>query len=246
MPQIGKNRRFRKYEIIGDDQYRGLSRIGHLPSLAELTSVGKFKLKQCHKLEKIEVLERLTSLKMEVYISSKRPCAVLEHSENLKSLVVVANDRPAIEPFISDMQKWPREVIICTRAVIDVGLPKNFLTTFPLKNVVEFGLYGGLKLSRPESSANANAILICFSIQYVSPKLLFQIYTDRGNHFHTELANGRWLWMGVFPQDSDWLQSDRYEIWASSEDKDVKVKEAWLVMGEVGSILEAFRQLTQS
>ncbi|GLJ46125.1 hypothetical protein SUGI_0971620 [Cryptomeria japonica] len=237
--------------------------LNELPSLAELASLNNFELLKCHKLEKIEGLtslkffglrmcQRITGLqrlplleKLEVHSRSNAPCIIgLEHCERLKSLVVVANDMQVVEPFISNIQKWPREVIICTRAVIDVGSLKNIFTSFPLKDVVQSN--GGLNFRRPESSANANAILIGFIIDYVYPNLLFGISTDRGNRFHTELDNGTWLWMGIFPQGSDWLLSDRYEIKASWEDmKDVEVKETWFVMGEEGTILEAFHRLSQ-
>ncbi|GLJ46346.1 hypothetical protein SUGI_0977030, partial [Cryptomeria japonica] len=266
--KLEKMEGFGRLKSLETLQIDGCTELNTLPSLAELTSLYKFELIGCHKLEKIEGLESLKSLEtlqiddcpivkltfledikldeLEVHACLKAPLRVnLEQREGLKSLVVAANDIAVVEPFISKRQTPPRALIKCTRSVIDVGSLKNFFTSFPLKNVVESGSFGGLKFSRPETSENANAILICFIIDDVCPTLNFHIVTNGGTRSHTELTSGKWVWMGVFREGSDWLPSKRYEIRASSEEKDVKIKEGWVVMGEEGSIVRAFHRLSQ-
>ena len=50
---------------------------------------------------------------------------------------------------------------------------------------------------------------------------------------------------GNFTEGSNWLQAKRYKIWAFCGEKEVKVKETWLLKGKEQSIVEAFHQLSQ-
>lgn len=154
-------------------------------------------------------------------------------------------------PFANNVQKWPRDVMICTRAVFDVGSLKK---CFELPNlsvlqysVIEKESDGIVELRRPESSANANAILICFIIDCDYPYLNFYIFGTT-DFVRTELDRGKWVWMGVFTQGSRWLRSEREIILGERENDSmaiVKVEEAWLVMGEEGTMVKAFHQIFQ-
>ncbi|GLJ07513.1 hypothetical protein SUGI_0068580 [Cryptomeria japonica] len=92
-----------------------------LPSLAEATSLKKFDLRGCNKLKKIESLGSLRSLEtLRIY-----DCIELNALPSLTELI-------SLRKFvvISNIQKWPREVIICTRAMIDVGKERSILEPF--------------------------------------------------------------------------------------------------------------------
>ncbi|XP_059064078.1 disease resistance protein RPV1 isoform X2 [Cryptomeria japonica] len=212
-----------------------------LPSLAELTSLEKIDLQMCNKLETIEGLEQSRSLeKFEEYIRWNAPCIVgLEQLEQLEQLVVVTNDKSTVEPVIIKMQKWPREVIICTRAMCDVGQLKKNFEELPNVSVLDYERLSEESsfLRQPESFANAKVILICLIIDCVHPDLHFYI-----NSFVFNLGKGKWVWMGVFTQASGW-QDYIYTHNGKGENVKVKVEAAWLVMGEEGSIIEAFRHL---
>ncbi|XP_057830631.1 disease resistance protein L6 isoform X2 [Cryptomeria japonica] len=225
--------------------------LNELPSLGELISITEFKLLGCPQLQKIDGLERLRLLeKLELHTCWNTPCIVsLEHSERLESLVVIANRRSAIEPFVSYIQKWPSEVMICTRSVFDVGSLEIFFEGLPDVCFVDYTqvdkkAQGYYELRRPVSSRNANAIMICFIIVCVYTDLQFEIneknvVTESG--FKIQVGRGKWIWMGVFTQNSSWLWS-RKDIFLASR----KVKfEACLVVGEEGSLVKAFHQLLQ-
>ncbi|GLJ55316.1 hypothetical protein SUGI_1187010 [Cryptomeria japonica] len=222
-----------------------------LPCLAQLASLEEFELRMCHKLEKVEGLERLRSLeKLEVYTRWKAPRIVrLGQCERLKWVAVVANERAVVEPFFSNTLQWPREVVICTRAVFDVGL-KNFIEmpnacVLDYSAMVESPAYGVFQLKRPESSTNA--ILICFTIDCVYPDLHFNISSGSGGRcFNTDLCKGKWVWIGVFTEASSWLPANQYRIWGTIKDKvDVRVEEAWLVIGEKRGIIGIFHKLLE-
>ncbi|XP_059069275.1 LOW QUALITY PROTEIN: disease resistance protein RPV1 [Cryptomeria japonica] len=206
-----------------------------LPSLEELISLRYLDLRMCQKLKEIEGLERLENL--EVHSCLNVPSIVnLEHCQRLERLVVVAKDRSDVEPYISNIQKWPSEVIICTR----VAVPNVSILDYP---------EGGLDAMAELIKWLEDVSLTCFIIDCVYPYL--NIHIDCGiRSFDTELAEGKWLWMGVSTQGPPGLRYDPDEIWAYSENNQsrvkVKVEDAWSVMGEEGSIVEAFRQIFQS
>ncbi|GLJ48057.1 hypothetical protein SUGI_1014710 [Cryptomeria japonica] len=130
-----------------------------LPSLSGITSLKEIDLKYDHKLKRVEGLENLISLEeLEVHTQQNVVSVVkLEQCERLERVVVVTSDRSDVKPYISKIQKWPRDVMICTRAVVHVGSLKKFFEKLPNLSVVD---YSRVVENRPESSANANAIIV--------------------------------------------------------------------------------------
>ncbi|GLJ48025.1 hypothetical protein SUGI_1014210 [Cryptomeria japonica] len=180
-----------------------------LPSLEELISLRYLDLRMCQKLKEIEGLERLENL--EVHSCLNVPSIVnLEHCQRLERLVVVAKDRSDVEPYISNIQKWPSEVIICTR----VAVPNVSILDYP---------EGGLDAMAELIKWLEDVSLTCFIIDCVYPYL--NIHIDCGiRSFDTELAEGKWLWMGVSTQGPPGLRYDPDEIWAYSENNQSRVK----------------------
>lgn len=112
----------------------------------------------------------------------------------------------------NNAQEWPRQVMICTRTVCDMGWLKNFFQNLPNVSVVDYtdgvevdSNWRGkhLELRAPKSSAGGNAILRCY------PDLRFCI--DLGPYdasFRTELGEGKWVSTQIFFRgDRRWTQT---------------------------------------
>ncbi|KAH9289079.1 hypothetical protein KI387_033196 [Taxus chinensis] len=229
----------------------GCPELDGLPGFAELSSLETFELRGCHKVEKIEGLEDLRSLKeFEAYTCLKVPCIIrLEKARDLRKVIVVANEKSVVEHCIPTIhQKWPDELIICTRAVSDVGSFVNsqafpnlsVLDSFAMKKI---GSVEQLKLRyNKRSSSSANAIIICIIINVASPVIDLDIsapYFRHGTKFRMNLGQGKWVWMSVFTQESAWYGRPYYRIFQEASDENNVVESAWLMTGED----ESFRHL---
>ncbi|KAH9288773.1 hypothetical protein KI387_032890 [Taxus chinensis] len=193
-----------------------------LPSFAELTSLKTFELKGCHKVEKIEGLEELRSLEeFKAYTCWKLPCIIrLEKARKLRKLEVVADEKSVVEHCIPTIhQKWPAEVIICTRAVCDVGSFVNS-PAFPNLRVLNSLHYRSL--------FTANAVMICIIINGASAEM--------------DLGEGKWVWMAVFTGNSVWHTEDFYYKIDKKTRYNV-VESAWSMTGEDEEIQQSFRRL---
>ncbi|KAH9289130.1 hypothetical protein KI387_033247, partial [Taxus chinensis] len=226
----------------------GCPELDELPSFAELSSLKTFELKGCPKVEKIEGLEDLRSLKeFEAYTCWKVPCIIrLEKARDLRKLVVVANEKSVVEHLIPTIhQKWLDEVIICTRAVCDVGLYVNshafpnlsVLDSFSMKKI-------GSEQELELRGSSKKTILICIIINVVSPviHLAIRARSKYAQPFEMDLGQGKWVWMGLFTQNSIWRWGNN-GIFLEGSDENKVVESAWSMMAEDEEIRQSFRRL---
>ncbi|KAH9289138.1 hypothetical protein KI387_033255 [Taxus chinensis] len=222
----------------------GCPEVDELPSFAEFTCLEKFELKGCHKVEKIEGLEELRSLEeFKAYTCLKVPCIIsLEKTRKLRELVVVANEKSVVEQCIPTIQKWPGEVIICTRAVNSLAFPN--LSVLDSIAMAKIGSEGQLELRHKGSSSITNAVLICIIIDVVSPVIDLVIRRAQSEtRFEMDLGQGKWVWMGLFTQNSAWRWANYYSIFQKASDENNLVETAWLMTGQDAEILESFRDV---
>ncbi|XP_057823688.2 disease resistance protein RUN1-like [Cryptomeria japonica] len=103
---------------------RDCTELETLPCFDKLGLLKEFSLEGGNKIEVILGLQHCTSLE-ELHIEGKcwQVSAIesWEHVQRLRELKVLAKKRPAVERCIQTIQKWPEEIIICTKAVAGAG-----------------------------------------------------------------------------------------------------------------------------
>ncbi|GLJ36536.1 hypothetical protein SUGI_0734090 [Cryptomeria japonica] len=171
----------------------------------------------------------------------------LEKMERLRSLHLMAISRSAIEGCIESIQKWPEEMIICTRAVPESGSRIDSIA-FPNLSVVDFFSNKRIE-SEPSlewsSSSDPHCILLCFVLDCNSPiKSLYMSGDDEEIH-DMELDKGKWVLLCVFTQSSNWHTANKFVIkdYSSDSDREGEVERGMLVVVEQEKVGEAFHGL---
>ncbi|GLJ27319.1 hypothetical protein SUGI_0536140 [Cryptomeria japonica] len=87
-----------------------------------------------------------------------------------------------------------------------------------------------------------NAIIVCFVINCLIPRLALAILDGKLNYTsYMEVEEGKWVWLGVFTQRSKWQASNCYKIRLLGE---ATVEKGLFVMGEEHRIVKAFCDLS--
>lgn len=145
------------------------------------------------------------------------------------------------------MQKWPGEIIVCTRAVLNAASLVNS-SAFPTLSVLDFcsnvqteGKRGPkLVVKQP---AIGNAFIVCFVIR--TPGMAQLAIAGKGSIRHTsevEMQEGEWIWIGVFTQRSEWYTSKSYKAYFSMGNG--MVEKGLVAIGEEDKSYGCFAQLT--
>ncbi|GLJ35495.1 hypothetical protein SUGI_0713770 [Cryptomeria japonica] len=222
-----------------------------LPSFHKLASLEIFDLIGGNEVDRIQGLEHCTSLgKLNCTCLELLHMESLEHQQGLRSLELVTKKRLAIEPCIQTIQRWPDQIIICTKAVPDAGslltnsvFPNvSYLRSFANKKIRHMSIDPPLVRLSQKHSSNANAFML-----YIFPRT-----------FSTELSEGKWIWMGVFTQRSRCLTeqnlfiSNFFSEWQwfdlkmrrlpGSYNDNNEIEKGFIVRGEERIVIEAFHR----
>ncbi|KAH9289022.1 hypothetical protein KI387_033139, partial [Taxus chinensis] len=136
-----------------------------LPSFAESTGLNCFELRGSNKVEKIEGLQRCTSLeKLEAFTCIQKVLGIesLEYMENLRTLQLIGNKRSTVRHCIQTIRKWPEEVVICSKAVSDADAG-SLLNLSTFQNLCVIDSFAKKKISskpirlRQKHASNADA-----------------------------------------------------------------------------------------
>ncbi|KAH9288890.1 hypothetical protein KI387_033007, partial [Taxus chinensis] len=219
-----------------------------LPSFAELCSLKTLELRGCPKVEKIEGSEGLRSLEaFKAYTCLKVPCIIsLEKARELRNVVVIANEKSVVEHFIPTIhQKRLVEVIICTRAVCDVG---SFVNSQAFPNLSVLDSFSMEKIGSEQAlelrGSSENATLICIIINVVSPVIHLVISSNYSSTFEMDLGQGKWVWMDLITQKPIWHWGNNvFGIFLKGSDENDVVESAWLMTAEDEEIRQCFRGL---
>ncbi|KAH9288589.1 hypothetical protein KI387_032706, partial [Taxus chinensis] len=238
-----------------------------IEGLEHCTLLEKLVAHACWEVQGIESLEHMERLWRVELIANKRS-AIQPCIQMLQVMTVSLNVNDTGNNFFSEytsnyfyfifplteylakhLQKWPGEMIICTRADFDAGSLVNMFA-FPNLSVVDSiakAKIDGFPILRQRRSSNVNAIMVCLIINCVSPSLELKIWNeDNDLLFATEVNKGKWVWIGVFTQPSIWLTTREYSIYDTPKrrgsDQD-EVEKGLLIMEEGKILLETFHSL---
>ncbi|GLJ44460.1 hypothetical protein SUGI_0932860 [Cryptomeria japonica] len=221
--------------------------LAELPSFARLTS-----LRECDRIEKIEGLENCTRLEsLRVDTCWEVPgIESLEHMEKLRTLELRANKGSAIQRCIQTIQKWPDDIMICTRAVPDAASLVDSLLSPNL--VVGDSIFSQKIKSRPKlvekRSSNGNALMLCSVINCVSSQMeLMLMPSRRVVTSKMKTHEGQWVWTCLFTQRSTCLTAEEFLIdgWYGECEEDDEVQKALFVREEEQTLVGAFHSFTE-
>ncbi|XP_059076797.1 disease resistance protein RPV1-like [Cryptomeria japonica] len=229
----------RKLEIIE------CPKLSALPSFEKMHSLREFELRGCYQVREIEGLHHcreLEVLKAYTWWEMRRIQSV-ERMERLKTLHIRAMRKPVVQSCIQSIQKWPGEIIVCTPAVQNAAslLHSAFADLYVVDSCsnMKIGQWPELLRKQP---CYGNAIIVCFVINCLIPRLALAILDGKLNYTsYMEVEEGKWVWLGVFTQRSKWQASNCYKIRLLGE---ATVEKGLFVMGEEHRIVKAFCDLS--
>ncbi|XP_057852039.2 disease resistance protein RPV1 [Cryptomeria japonica] len=214
-----------------------------LPSFAQLASLQELVLIGSYRVQKIQGLEYCKALE-ELRADTRWEIQGIESLglEKLRSVKLRANRRSGVEVCIQSIQKWPGEMLVCTRAVGDAAsLVSSFV--FPTLSLVDSFANQQIS-SKPKlvqkRLPNVDAVIVCFVINCTTPRMQLRISFINDEVFSTEVEEGTWLWIGFFTQCSR-SQAAEYTIERYSGEGEVE--KGLFVTGEEQRLVDDFRGL---
>ncbi|XP_057847003.1 disease resistance protein RPP5-like [Cryptomeria japonica] len=129
-----------------------------LPNFVQFSSLRVFVLRCCYRVKKIHGLEHCTALEDLAAEKRWKEAGVesLECMESLRIVNLTAINRSGVEGFIQSMQKWPEEILICTREVPEESSYVNFVSNY--LSVIDLN-------DNQNMSSSAHGTLICFVVE---------------------------------------------------------------------------------
>ncbi|GLJ35940.1 hypothetical protein SUGI_0721170 [Cryptomeria japonica] len=210
----------------------------------ELEGLPCFELKGGKQFEKIQGFTT-------VYFTGKASGTlyILEGAPNRKfgAIAEIADVAACIKE-----EKWPENIIICTKAVPGAGALLNS-SAFPNLRVLHS--FAKKKLSsshfiklQQKCFSNGNAIMLCLVINCQSPRMEMVIKVDHFDRIcSTEVEEGKWVFIGAFSQHSRCLTAQNFYIskqWTESDSNGGnRVEKGFLVRGKEESVMEGFHRL---
>ncbi|XP_059073879.1 uncharacterized protein LOC131053315 [Cryptomeria japonica] len=226
-------------------------KLGTLPRLDKLASLKVFRLSGVNKVETIQGLQYCTSLeslKIEGKCWEVSGIESWEHVERLRWLCLQAKKRSAVERCIKTIQKWPDDVVICTKAVAGAGSLLNS-SAFPDLSVIhsiankEFSSDKNIIFDLFNRSSDGNAMMLCLVLN-CSFSQSMRFYIDNEAYstiFAGKVDEGKWALIVVFTQYSERFTAQRFrlygEVWSG------EVERGMVVRGEENSVVEGCRRL---
>ncbi|GLJ27313.1 hypothetical protein SUGI_0536060 [Cryptomeria japonica] len=203
----------------------GCPKLCAVPSFAKLTSLQEFELRGCYQVQKIEGLHHCRELEtLKAYTWWEAPgLQSLEYMERLRTLHLTGIRKSVVEGCIQSIQKWPGEIIVCTRVVQNAASLENSWA-FPTlifvdscSNVQTDSIHGPkLVVKQPTDD---NSIIVCFVIRTPVKIQLIKIMGDSMDCIsEVDVQEGTWIWIGVFTQRSTWYTSKSFEASFSGGD----------------------------
>ncbi|GLJ33583.1 hypothetical protein SUGI_0675240 [Cryptomeria japonica] len=171
----------------------------------------------------------------------------LKDKEKLWTLDIFrANKGSASERCIQTLQKWPEDIIVCTRAFPDASSRLKslvFPSLFGIDSIYNKKINTSPKVVQNCSSIG-DAIMLCFVINCVSSELTLLLVPSDGEVIsEMKIEKGRWAWV-VFTQRSTCLSAESFSIeegfslqGCKGQDK---VERGLLGRGEGQRLVEAF------
>ncbi|XP_057852035.2 disease resistance protein RUN1 isoform X2 [Cryptomeria japonica] len=220
-----------------------------LPCFAQSASLQEFVFRGCYGVKKIQGLEYCKALK-ELRADTKwevQGIESLEPLEKLKCVELRANRRSGVESCIQSMQKWPGEILLCTRAVSDaVSLVNSFAfpTMYLVDSFTSKNIHSKTVLVQ-ERLPSEDAIIVCFVVNCTCRSMILnmilKISSMNSHMFSTEVEEGRWFWIGLFTQRSRNHVAQMYNI--NTYSGEGEVEKGLLLMGEEQRLMQAIRDL---
>ncbi|GLJ25235.1 hypothetical protein SUGI_0482890 [Cryptomeria japonica] len=226
-----------------------------IASLADLISLRIFELRGRNKVEKIEGLQHCKSLKELVveYTRWQLPCigSSLEQMQRLKIVQLVAKKRSAIELCTKTIQRWPSDIIICTKAAPDAA---SIINPSAVPNLSVVQSFGKSKYAEVGNLSTARSFMLCLVINCNSPRMFLRLVANCYEESVIWLDEGRAIVIGMFAQHSRSLNSVYFNIrreiqsdGVDNEDNEgsgvTEVEKGFLVSGEENSMVEGFHRL---
>lgn len=155
---------------------------------------------------------------------------------------------------VQDLQKWPEEVIVCTRAVPDAA---TRVDSFDFSNLSVVDSFSNQKMKSVQHlnwPSTARCVLLCFvvngelsqtftvSLNYAIRSVVYSAVLQRD----MDLEAGKWVWMAVLQRSAirdNQLGTESWVRFYSSEPCPDKVEKGLLATGEEKSLVEAFCRL---
>ncbi|GLJ33496.1 hypothetical protein SUGI_0673810 [Cryptomeria japonica] len=244
-------------------------KLEELPSFADLFSLKEFEIiETAVQLKQIEGLENCRSLeRLRVLTCCSVPVIKnLEQLERLQRLELSAEcNISAIEPCLQTIKKWPYECVICARTehavesvVNSFAFPGLTLVDSCMEEIGSNKYRSMLRLRCRQRRSSSTAVMVCFAINSSSANTFLTL--EKKNRLRIndssnmkmefgEMKEGKWVFLAVFTQPSDWLMAEEYQLIkecrgfrAESSSVDDKVR-GMLVMGEQDNVVEGFKKL---
>ncbi|XP_059073352.1 TMV resistance protein N-like [Cryptomeria japonica] len=223
----------------------GCPELETLPSFDKLASLKVFRLENVNKIVMIQGFQNCTSLEMlrlECKCWEVSSIESWEHVQRLRWLRLLAKKRSAVERCIQTIQKWPEEIIICTRAVTGAGSLLNS-SAFPNICVVDSISNKELGVDLCNSSSDGNAVMLCLVINCFSPSMRLGISGKESSIiFMADVEEGKWTLIGLFTKHSKCLAELKFRIY-KLEGPGNEVEKGMVVRGEEESMVDAFHRL---
>ncbi|XP_059063982.1 disease resistance protein RUN1 isoform X3 [Cryptomeria japonica] len=193
--------------------------LNELPCFAQSDFLRAFELKGCYGVKKIQGLEYCKALEKVAADTRWEEAGIesLERMERLREVKLRAISKSAIEgciQSIKNLQKWPDETIVCTRAVPDAA---SLVNSFAFTNISIVDSFAYQKMNSCPSlrvPSKDLCILLCFVVNCESPKTLLELTygtsrtrLDIGD-CRMRLEEGRWVLLAVFTQHSMLQKAD--------------------------------------
>ncbi|GLJ34589.1 hypothetical protein SUGI_0695690 [Cryptomeria japonica] len=216
-----------------------------LPNFAQSASLQEFVLVGCYGVKKIKGLEYCKALE-ELRADTRwemQGIENLERLERLRSVKFRANRRSGVEGCIQSIQKWPGEILVCTRAVGDAA---SLVSSFDFSTLSLVDSFANQEISskpklEQKQLPNVDAVIVCFIINCMTPRMQLRISSMNDEVFATEVEEGTWFWTGLFTQCSRSQAAGEYTIERYSGEGEVK--KGLLVIGEEQRLVETFWSL---
>ncbi|GLJ10670.1 hypothetical protein SUGI_0132730 [Cryptomeria japonica] len=212
------------------------SELNEVSSFADFQSIKEVRVKDCDKVMRIEGLENLRSLEtLEVKTSWKcQGIQSLEGMEKLERLVMVAENRSAIQRCIQTIKKWPGEMVICGRAVSGAESVMNSLSC-PTLTMLPFKKICRSQWEVECAKTNASdAVVVCFLVNSSAYSGFYMNVSGRPVIKDVRLREGKWVIVVVLRQEID-LLFGKVCLYASGRKSEVK--RGMMLMGEEGRVL---------
>ncbi|GLJ15088.1 hypothetical protein SUGI_0246630 [Cryptomeria japonica] len=166
-----------------------------------------------------------------------------EHVQRLRELKVLAKKRPAVERCIQTIQKWPEEIIICTKAVAGAG---SLLNSSAFRNFSVIHSVANEEFNYDKRicfNVSNYPMMLCLLINCRYPSMRMYIDVGSSTKYTVVLGEGKWTLIGVFTQHSEWFTREKFSIFSLPTEDNNKVEKGMVVTGTKESMMEGFHCL---